>query len=278
MQCLILALIHITVAGIELAQPHKFATEALAAYDTKRFAWFFDITTAGAISVVVSCILLWLLSRLWWRGMLWRACLGILLAASLTITIALSARIALVEVPKITPAMAADISMPQPHQMMAAAVLVLLLAIACARRWSEPRQGGSPARCWGWRRDEGRYYHERPVLLVPLALVAMGGSIASSLEVYRQYFGMSYFSWKELLWDRTAWIESPEICLSIALLILAMQIALFRRSKAPNVDRLDPLPLAPGLFLLVWTVLIALIVFGIPILGAWGFALGFNVG
>jgi hypothetical protein len=45
--CLVPVLVHITIAGIEIAQPFQFSTEALAAYDAKRLNWFFDITTAG---------------------------------------------------------------------------------------------------------------------------------------------------------------------------------------------------------------------------------------
>ena len=160
-------LVHLTIVGIEMAQPLQFSSEALAAYDTKRLAWFFDVTTAGVVSVLVSCVLLRLFSLCWWRGVLWRACLGVLLAASLTTTIVLSERIALVEVPDITPALAADIPMPKLHQMVAAAVLTLLLVSAAARRWSEPPRIGSDAGNWTWRRDE-RYYHERRIRLLPL--------------------------------------------------------------------------------------------------------------
>ena len=104
---LIPVLVHITVAGIELAQPLPFASESLAAYDTGRLARFFDITTAGAVSVLVSCILLRLFSHAWWRGARWRACCGVLFAVSLMATIALSVRIVWVEVPGISHALAA---------------------------------------------------------------------------------------------------------------------------------------------------------------------------
>jgi hypothetical protein len=69
----------------------------------------------------------------------------------------------------------------------------------------------------------------------------------------------------------------PETCLSVALIVLAVQSAFSGRSKRPDAVHMDPPPLAPGLFLLIWWVLLAIIVFGVPILGAWGFALGFNV-
>jgi len=51
-QLVIPVLVHITIAGIEMAQPLQFSSEALAAYDTTRLARFFDVTTVGVVSVL----------------------------------------------------------------------------------------------------------------------------------------------------------------------------------------------------------------------------------
>jgi len=226
----------------------------------------------------VSCVLLRLLSLWWWRGALWRACWGVLLAASLATTIVLSVRIALVEVPDITPALAADIHMPRLHQLVAAAVLVLLLVSAAARRWSEPPPVGSAVGNWSWRRDEGRYYHERRILLLPLAGVMLILLVREGLMT--SWWIINSCS-RGLLGDLEAiryWLvglfESPQICLSLALIVLAVQSAFPGWSKCPDANRMDPPRLAPGLFLLIWSVLLAIVVFGVPILGAWDFRCG----
>jgi hypothetical protein len=79
---LIAALVHMTIAGIGIAQPNNFS-EGFASYSPAQITRFFDVTTAGAASVLVSCGLLRLLSYRWWRGRWQRASLIALLAASL---------------------------------------------------------------------------------------------------------------------------------------------------------------------------------------------------
>ena len=259
-------LVHVTIAGIEMAEPLQFSSEILAAYDAKRLTWFFNVTTAGVASVLVSCVLLRLLSLWWWRGARWRACLGILFAASLTTTIVLSVRITLVEVPSITPALAADIPMPRLHQIVAAAVLVLLLISAAARRWSESPPVAEATGDFAWRHDEQRYYHERRILVLLLAGVML-------ISLVRGIMGWPS---EMLKWYLADLILSPQGCLSVALICLAAQSVFPGRSKCPGAVHMEQPPLAPGLFLLVWSVMLAIIVFGVPILGAWGFALWFN--
>ena len=267
---LIPLLVHITVANIEMAQPLRFSSEALAAYDPKRLARFFDVTTAGVVSVLVSCVLLRLLSLCWWRGARWRACLGVLLAASLTTTIMLSARIALVDVPDITPALAAEIHMPRPHHIVAAAVLTLLLISAAARRLSEPSPVAVATGDFAWRRDEQRYYHERRIVVLLLA-----GVMLVKCAVWLHDQGVPVFDWEDTVWYL---VMGPVGCLPLALICLAVQSVSSGWSNCSSPASMERPRLAPGLFLLVWSVLVAIIVFGVPILGAWGFALGFNHG
>jgi hypothetical protein len=198
--------------------------------------------------------------------------LGVLLAASLTTTIVLSERIAFVEVPGITPALAADILMPLPHQIAAAAALTLLLVSAAARRWSEPPRAYSAFGSWTWRRDERRYYHERRIFLLLLAGVLSMSLVRAIVCDYMGSLGAMLIS---TAYD---WIPSAQVCLSAVLIVLAVQSAIFRWSKCDNDIPMAPPQLAPGLFVLIWLVLLAIIIAGVPILGAWGFALGFNVG
>jgi hypothetical protein len=267
-QALVPVLVHITISGIEMAGSPQFSSEALAVYNPARLAWFFDITTMGVISVLSSCILLRLLSLLWWRRILWRVCLGVLLAASLTAMIVLSERIAFVEIPAISPALAAEISMPRAHLLVASAVLVLLLISAIARRWSElpTRLGGTENH--SWRRDESRYYHERRILLLPLAVVLLISLVRGCID----------WPWYTLMWSLADWIESPQTCLSVALIVLVMQITFSGDRKCFDAT-LEPRPrLAPGLFWLIWLVLLAIVVSLVLVFDAWGFALWFKQG
>jgi hypothetical protein len=68
----------------------------------------------------------------------------------------------------------------------------------------------------------------------------------------------------------------PEMCLSLAIAILAVESVFLRRSNDAGPAPSTPLWLAPGLFLLNWFVLLTIVVFAAPILGAWGFALWFR--
>ena len=140
------ALVHIAITNVQIAQPGRSSADVPTACSAARTAKFFAVTTAGVVSVLVSCGLLRLLSLRWWRGGPGRTCLGVLLAASLIMMVLLAGKVALVEVPGITPILAANIFMPRSHQFVAAAVLVLLLVSVAACRWSEPPSSGSAAR------------------------------------------------------------------------------------------------------------------------------------
>jgi hypothetical protein len=270
-------LVLITIVGIQAAWPLKFVPDFLATYGPAKVAWFFDVTTVGVVSVVVSCGLLRVLSIYWWRGTRQRIYLGILLAASLTIMILLAGRIALVEVPEIAPILVANTPMPTSHRLAIAAVLVLILVCAAARRWSEPLPVGSAAGSEPWHRDELKYYHERRIPLFLLAGVMLAQLVGTSLDSYRAWGPTaSYLGW--MSWPCAFdWIMTPLGCLSLAVIFLAVQSIFFRKSKCVGVAPIYRPRLAPGLFLLTWSVLLAIVVFGVPILAAWGFALWFNL-
>ncbi len=253
-------LVHITINGIQNAWPLKFSADTMAAYSPARISRFFDITTMGVVSVLASCGLLRLLSLWWRRGGPMRTCLGLLLVASLIATILLAGRIALVEVPGVTPVLAATIFMPTPHQLVAAAVLVLALVSAVAHRWSEPPSAESAAGGVSWRRDEERYHHERRLLLLLLGGILLTNCVVMGIELFRMF----------AFWFL---IESPVACLSLALAILAMQGVFLGWSKR-SATIVPPLPrLSPALFLVIWSSLLTIVVCSAPILGAWGFAL-----
>jgi hypothetical protein len=259
------SLVHVSIAGILSAQPLRYASEFVAAGSSTRVCLFYDIASAGVVALLVSCILLWQLSR-HWRSARWRRiCLGGLLAASFVTMILLTARIALVEIPTISPIMAACIRVPTPLHLTGAIVLMVLLASAVARRWSEP----SPAALGraAWRRDEERYYHERLILLLPLGGIVLAQSILCKQAAYlwcRKY----YSDWCAV----GVFFEGPVACLSLALVMLTVQTAFRGWSKRSAVLATFQPRLTPALFLLTWLVLLIIIVCSAPILGSWCFA------
>ncbi|MEN6407649.1 MAG: hypothetical protein ABFC77_14410 [Thermoguttaceae bacterium] len=271
-QLLVPALVHITIAGIEMSQPLQFSSESLAVYDTGRLVHFFDVTTAGVASVLVSLVLVRLLAWGWPRGRRWRAGLTAMLVASVVVTGAFSMKIALIEVPDITPALASRIPAPNLHEIMAAAALALLLVGSVARRWSTPPQIACVPKTAGWRCNEHRYYHERRLLLLPLAVISLLMAAYVGRTTWTIMIGCVRW-WETLGWTVAGVVGSPEACLCLALGILAVQCARSRNVAAQT----EPPPLSPVIFLLVGAALLAILVLGVPILGAWGFALCFNV-
>jgi hypothetical protein len=187
------ALVHTTIALIGLAQPNHFS-EGFASANPAQLAHLLAVATAGAVSVLVACGLLRLLSRRWWRGRGQRACWGTLLAASLAAMIAIAGQIGRVEIPRISPILAAQITVPGFGLLALAAALVLLLVMAAARRWSEPLSTDSATESLRWRRDERRYHHERRPVIVLLAAVTFLPVLRALLD----FSGRS--SWEWMTW------------------------------------------------------------------------------
>jgi hypothetical protein len=182
--------------------------------------------------------------------------------------IVLAGRIALVEIPRISPILADHISVPRPHRLILGAALVLLLVTAAARRWSEPSPAGSATGSEPWRRDESRYYRERPFLVVLVAAVALAPWPREVLD---------FSDWEWMRCVAASLIMMPEGCLSLALMLLAVQSVFSKRPNDAGATSIAPSRLAPGLFLLNWSMLLAIVLFAAPILGAWGFALCLNL-
>ena len=260
-------LVHVSVVAMLSAQSLQFEPDVVFAASRIRIAQFFDITTAGAISLLVSCILVWQLS-VWWRSAgRRRLYLGALLAASLTVMLLLTARIIVVEIPAISPIMAANIPLPTPSQLAAAVVLVAMLATAVARRWSELPCVGSVRTISPWRRDEWRYYHEGRVLILFLGGIALAECVVLGQQLITFFHGWTYDRYVIgcLLW-------SPIECLSLVLVLLAAHVAIFGRSKRSGGIATEQPRLTPGLFLVVWFSAFMIVACSAPILSAWHFA------
>ena len=239
-------IVHITIVGMQNAQPRQLSADTWAVWNPAQFAQFLGITTAGVVSVLVSCGLLRLLSLWWWRGRRGRTCLAVSLAASLTVLVLLASRIGLVEFPAIAPIFAANIFVPSPPQFVAAAVLTLLLVGVAARRWSEPPLAESAAAGRSWRRGETRYHHESQLLLLLLGGLALTQCVVTGIELVWQLgaynpLGVT-FAWLAVAYL----VDSPVGCLSLALTILAGQGVFSGWSKRPDTVATDQPRLAPA--------------------------------
>jgi hypothetical protein len=270
------AIVHMTLAEIELSWPLQVHFENLAASSNPRdIAGLLHIATAGVVAVLFSCVLLRLLSLRWRRGGWQRFCLGALTMAGLAASGAAAARIALADVPRITPMLAASISLPRPHQIVGGVVLVAVLVTAAAYRWSksalEPCAVGGVTR----RRAEDRYYHERRFTAVLLAcvvglnlmlfLIPLALSGPFSANVYAEIGARVH--------EIVSILATGEGCLSFAVIVLAIQSVYYGRSNSPAAAVPDQPRLSIGLFSLLWFALLIIVLSAVPILAAWGFAL-----
>ena len=181
---------------------------------------------------------------------------GAMLAVSLAIMLRITARVVLIEVPRITPVLAANIPAPAPYRWTPAIALALLLTAVVAYRWSKLPAVGLVADGVSWRRDESRYYHERFVLLLLLA----GVGLAECINVLWGMF--AFFRWWPF-WEVLPYlVTEPMGALSLALILLAAQGVFSGRSKRRDAVSTQPAGLRPGLFLLVWTGLLMIVLCG----------------
>jgi hypothetical protein len=262
-------LVHVTIVGILSAQPLRYTLDATIAAGSTRVNLFYAIASAGVISVLASCILLWQVSVHWRSARRKKACLAVLLAASLATMILLTARIAVVEIPTISPVMAAYFRVPTPLQLSGAAILTLSLAAAVARRWSEPPSAVTAPGRLAWRRDEERYYHERLLVLLPLGGITFAECVVWVREAYvlcGQYYGRR--DWSTV----GVFLENSAACLSLVLTLRTAEIVFCRWSKRSVATTTCPPRVIPSLFVLIWLSLLAVIVCSAPILGSWHFA------
>jgi hypothetical protein len=276
MDCLcVVMLVHVTIEMMLSALPAHLTTEMLVGCTLAGKERFFDLTLASLVAMLVSCSLLWLLSRRWRKSAWQRACLVVLFVGSLAATILLTARVVLVEVPRITPVLAAHIRMPVPTQLTAAAVLMLIVATVIARRWSRTPDGAS----YGhevWRRDEKRYYHEWRLLQAILGGVSLLWFFLAAIRLL-DISSLGSLRWAD--WSAIGYlIAVPQGCLPLALAILAIQGVFSGRRKRQDVVTAEQPSLSPGLFAIVWTAILTSLVCSAPLLGAWGLALWFQRG
>ena len=178
-----------------------------------------------------------------------------------------TARICLVEVPSISPIMAAYIFRPSPLCLAAGVVLTAMLTAAVARRWSEPPRGEFAPEIGNRRRRSWRYYHERRGLVLLLGVVspanyrlAVCGQHVLPAMVSSWHFSVS--QWVSSLCS----LYFPTSFLSLVLVLLAVQVAFFRATGEPRCRRQRAPRLTPALLLTVWLLLTMIVVCSVPAL------------
>ncbi|MEN6449967.1 MAG: hypothetical protein ABFC96_05720 [Thermoguttaceae bacterium] len=259
---LIQVLIHLTVYGIEMAQPLKYSMEYVNCGNPAHISRCCRVAAVGVVALVAACVSLRLLA-LRWRGGRWqRVCLGVPLAATLAVIVIVS-RYVFIEVPKLAPIMTANIPSPSPPLLAAAVVLTLFLAGAIAKRWC----GSSPVEAN--LRPSASFGHPcRAAFLV--LLIGLAAMMETVIGILKYYVGFTMGS-PRLLETMGQFVENPAGCLSLALTLLAVQV-LYVNWRRPN----DAFPtekpqLMPGLFLLTWSSLTMIILCSAPILASWAF-------
>ena len=269
----IAVLVHITIVGIQAAWPLKFAPDYLATYGPARIAWFFDVTTAGVVSVLVSCGLLRLLSLRWWQG---------------RTTKDLPGRTTRRKPDDHDPAGRQDrpgrgarnyprIRGQYPDARATPASPRCRACAAAGKRCCPPLVGAASGRLR--RCERALAPRRRPILSrTPHPGIPAGGRHAGTVGCVRHWTLLAW-EWSCFRWTGFGLVldYDPHGCLSLALISLAVQSMFSGRRNAPTSLRLSRPRLAPGLFLLIWLALLTIVVFGVPILAAWGFALWFHL-
>lgn len=267
-------LVHVTIVGMLSAMQSPcgyvpdIATEMTQAASRTRVTLYYDIATAGVLSLLVNGVLAWHLSVRWRSGGWQKACLAVLLATGLTVMLLLTAEIVFVEIPTMSPVMVANTPALPTLSWIAAALLAMGLAVAIAGRWAtSPPSTIAPTRA-AWRRNPWRYYHERPILLLPLGALSLAQFGALGYMLCTQKY-----SWVRNWHDALYWVTSPILFLPLILSLLTVQAAFRGISEThSNAIATEQPRLTPGLFLSVWFASLAIVVCSAPIIGAWHFA------
>lgn len=266
------ALVHMTIAGIGNAQRFPYSSDAFAVSSPVRLADFSAVAATGVLFAIFSLASLWLLSHVWRRGRLVRALAFVALAGSLTVAALLVGRIVGHEIPAISPLMAANIKWPTTDQMALFAILASLLIGVMAFRLSAKSSAGE-ATIRPWRRNEERYYHERPLPVILLGVLLF----YQLIPLVRDSF---FFSWLyTTFWDKLAAIadavlEYPLGTMMLIPIVLAVQMLLYGRRKPDNATARE-VGVDPRLFAFSFLVLAMILVCAGPMLAAFGFSLWF---
>ncbi len=266
---LVLGLVHITIAGIGLAQRLPYPSEAFAVCNPDRLQAFLLLATIGVTSLLVSLGALRLLAAGWHLGRRRRTLSLGSLAVSVVAMVVLTVRLAVVEFPRINPLLAAHLTMPGLLQGVLAGILACFLVTAAAWRWSMPpgmrqvaKEPFSKAAC---------FYHQQRWLVLLL-----GGVVAVEWFVCcaPQFYGSGYhLGWMRYLCRLADLFELPNGTLVLAIMLMAVQTAFSFFGKPLPSTAAARRPFSTALFALVWSSMLVIMLAGVPILAACGLGL-----
>ena len=248
--------IHIALAGMEMAVPPRFALEGVNPDLAARSHVFFLWSLAAAVSVLADLALIRLLARQWTQGVRRRLVWTGLLVPSLAITAWYPIWVHTAGLYGVSPWMVEAQETGPLHRWVCALLLLIILVTAATWRMVGVARPTATAPDLDWRRRMPSYYHERCVVIgaltVGLTAVFVG-------ELTHMGFALSLF-------------YAPG-----SLLVAAILIALHRLLTAWFRPAYEPPPGPPELplprFCAIWLAGFVTAVFGIPTIGYFGFAI-----
>lgn len=265
-------IVHVTILGIEAAQPLGYG---LGRYDPDalgRLHTFCILVITATGFVFASAALTSLMARQWTRGVRRRLFWTGLLAAALTVSTSSAMWVYTRGIPLISVPFAEATNL-EPLRFWIPTLVLLLVTVTAAgyRMVATPRQP-SAGSTTNWRRHRFAYYHEHPVLLGVLAATAILGTIPFSSIIAWQPGNGSWILLK-FIWG-VLWYDGA---LRTAILILAVHRiwSISRRSSLTVSAGPSELPL--GRFAATWVALFLTAACGIPTLAWFGFSLWFSV-
>jgi hypothetical protein len=231
---------------------------------TRQFVWF---SLFAAVFVPVGLGSTYLLARHWSKGLRSRFTWAALIAFSTAIVACFTIWVATVGLPHVSPHMAEVLREGPPYPWATAFVLLLAFATAATCRFMPTTGEVRAGTQLQWRRAPESYYHERWATLVVLAMGA-----ATPIVAIRFPMTIAPGFVVGGLDDLCYALEDPYSELLLALALLAIHRAYLAWFRRGELDADVAPTLSPGPFLAVWLAMLATLVFAIPVLACFGFA------
>ena len=269
-------LVHVAVTKMELAEPLDSPSTALVNGLVHSEHTFLTYSIAGGIACLICVAILRQMSHLWLRGRAQRSVwCGLFLAAVLGSAV-YPVWIYTNGLGRVAPFMRAELpSWPLKIWIVGGMILCLGVSIGAARLIAptyEREEDRRPIGIPDWRRRPNWYYHERPIVLIPLFALPIANAIQFIYLVFqRRLPGMWGSPWEYI---ETAF-SAIQIYITAALALLALGrfiCAAWRRQPIPTLTpRLNI-----GQFCAVWLGLLCATITGATTLCWLSFGLYFG--
>jgi hypothetical protein len=265
-------LVTITVQGIEMAQPLRFAREGVDLLPAARTARFFRECLLAFGLALVTLGLVYVLATQWSRARWRRVVLVALTVTAIPISAGYLIWVLAVAMPHALPVMI-EAQRPVPlHVWISALLVVLVMATAATYRLVslpvEPSRGAELS----WRPAEGRYYHERPAVIL-LVVFAIGAQVIDVVWILQIWHLYGVLGWSEIV---RGCLTEGAILLRLLVPCVAgyAWLKLIRRSVTPGM--IAPRRLPAGRFCAVWMAMVLAVAIAIPAVAIFSFAVWFS--